>query len=152
MPNVTAIIMIGASGAGKSTWIKKNHPDIEVCSADKWFETPSGNYEFDPSQLSNAHASCMKLFVRAIMYRQNVIVDNTNTTTAEISPYLAVAKAFGYKVRVVFLDTPPDVCEERNTKGVNRHTIERMDRQARALLDSWPTFWPEWERVPYEYE
>lgn len=149
----TAFIMVGASGSGKSTWIHNNATTAKVCSADDYFMGKKGEYNFDPSKLSNAHNACLRKFTRILIYgKTDVVSDNTNTTMAEVAPYVSLAEAYGYDVRVVFMDTPADVCIARNTKEVPAIVIDRMVEQTTALLSSWPRFWGEWEKVSYEYE
>lgn len=95
----SCIIMRGPSGIGKSTWIQENHPDAIICSADHYFLTEEGEYEFDPRHLAEAHSECLAKFVSAITNREPVvIVDNTNTTKWEYINYQHVAMAFGYVV------------------------------------------------------
>jgi predicted kinase len=147
LPTVT--ILVGPSGAGKSTWVKENIDlaDTKVCSADFWFTSPSGDYLFDHRQLGNAHSSCVKGYVQHLIDgEKNLVVDNTNTTIAEVAPYIALANAYHYRVRVIFFDTPVEECCKRNIKGVNGLTIHSMYDRCIEMFKEWPAHWPEWER------
>lgn len=146
----TAYILIGASGAGKSTWTAANVPDAVVCSADHHFMR-NGRYEFDPAQLGAAHAECLRAFVEAVRAPpaleideliQAIVVDNTNTTIAEVAPYLAVAQAYDLDVKAIFFGTPPEVCVQRADKGAPDHTVWRQHFNAEMLKRAWPPFWP----------
>lgn len=138
-------IMMGASGSGKSTYVRDElHEDVFVCSADAF----PGLYNEDGSMnfhlLGEAHNDCMRRFIMAMnMGYVYVVVDNTNTTPAEIAPYIAVARAFGREpniVHVVEIDLPELV--ERNVHGVPEHVIARQLTNLAATLDAWPPFWP----------
>jgi hypothetical protein len=160
-------IMIGASGSGKSTQVDKiimsyirmqRSEDIlckdtrdysqlfsdVVFSADKFF-TKEDAYNFVPSRLAEAHEECIKKFTMTVSqcYESMVIVDNTNTSIAQISPYIAVAKAFGYIVNIIY-------CSAQNP---NRHDVPvqtvRFQRESiQNMLMDWPPYWPK----PHEYK
>jgi predicted kinase len=155
-----AIIMIGPSGSGKSTWIKNNLEDPVICSSDSYFTNPStGAYEFDPDLLSESHAASLRKFVAACQRKNLVVVsDNTNTTMAEIAPYIAIAKAYRYEVRVVVcgmheqldLDLGLEYAEKlaaRNSHGVPAHIILRHLLRMQDMFDMWPYFWPDPEEA-----
>lgn len=131
------IILRGIPGAGKSTWIEKNiRIDHRVVSADHHFVDPeTGGYKFDPTQLGVAHARCLRKFVQHLEdlpQSWTVVVDNTNTTAVEISPYYALAEAFRCDVEIVTLHCDPDVAARRNVHGVPGSTVYPMDRRLRA--------------------
>lgn len=100
----TCIILRGISGSGKSTLARKllaEQPHGVIVSADNFFTDPeTGAYEFDPTRIGDAHDKCMRDFLLALTQVQPVIVDNTNTTTSEVAPYLATARAMGYEVQI----------------------------------------------------
>jgi hypothetical protein len=118
-------------------------------SADKFF-TRNGRYEFDAAQLPEAHARCLLAFVRWAqrdpkgLHTRNpamCIVDNTNTTVAEIAPYYALAQAYGHNVHIrVFRG------EWANVHGVPPDVIAAQ----RDRLQSLPRLAPAWWRIEYE--
>lgn len=130
------VIMRGASGSGKSTYVKKHFPDAVVCSADSYFVDSEGNYNFDPTKLGDAHGQCKRSFKDALDRSQPlVVVDNTNTTLRELQPYLQMAKAHGYEVEVVRVETPLDVAAARNVHGVPFDAVKRMKGRMVDFLD-----------------
>lgn len=139
-------ILIGPSGAGKSTYVEKELPDsTELCSADHFFMR-NDKYEFDPRNLPRAHSACLLNYADALRAGvEHVVVDNTNTTVAEIAPYIALGQAYAANVLVIFFDTPWRVCAERSTKGIDASTVLRMSMQAEDLIRNWPHFWPKIE-------
>lgn len=138
------MIMVGASGSGKTTWIKNYCPQAQVVSADSYF-LRNGEYEFDPAKLGKAHAFSLRSFIaHCVSGAKFIVVDNTNTTIEEIAPYMAIAQAYEADViRVIWLGT--DNVKElvrRNTHNVPERTIRRhIDNMARTKL-SWPPYWP----------
>lgn len=145
------IITIGCSGSGKTTLSRRLMSVLNLdhvrCSADKFFETPNGGYDFDPSKLSEAHGACFREAVEALQRGQNVLVDNTNTTAAEVAPYIAMGQAYNADVRIVMADCQVDVCIARNTHNVPSNVISRQAKQCAELLANWPLFWPNVELV-----
>ena len=113
------IIMQGVSGSGKSTYAKEKFPEATVCSADSYFTSDDGTYDFMPEYIGHAHKACLRQFVDALgNRRETIVVDNTNTSQVEMAPYVAMAALRGYKVEIIRCEAPLEVCIERNTHGV----------------------------------
>lgn len=75
------VLMRGYPGCGKSFKAKEMASEwgnTVICSADDYWITPEGKYNFDASKLKLAHDSCFNIFKKAIADGKNVIVDNTN--------------------------------------------------------------------------
>jgi predicted kinase len=119
--------MRGISGAGKSTFIKKNYPKAVVCSADNFFINEDGVYVFDPKKIKEAHQFCQKVFFDAVESSQAlVVVDNTNTQLWEFKTYIDVAKEHQYKISVIRIVIDPKKAAERNRHGVPEEVVVRM--------------------------
>jgi predicted kinase len=135
------IILRGPSGAGKSTYARKNHPTATVVSADDFFMV-RGNYEFDPKRLGEAHGSCLIRFVEAVTdeSKAQIVVDNTNTTVAEVAPYAALALAYGHTLKIVTFVGDWRIAARRNVHGVSEATVEsQANRTGEAMFPPW---WP----------
>lgn len=135
-------ILCGVPGSGKSALARELKPDI-VCSADDFFMTQSGEYRFDPSKLGEAHAQCLRKFAyQMVAYGGNrhIVVDNTNTTVAEIAPYAALALAYGYELDIVTVKCSPEKAHARNQHGVPFAAVQAMAKRldARELPPYWP--------------
>jgi len=138
------IILRGGSGAGKSTWVKKNHSDAFVVSADLFFMV-DGEYKFDITKIGEAHATCLRSFVAICQNPpaelSTVIVDNTNTTVAELAPYAQVALVYGHELQLFTFLYDPVVAAKRSTHGrplkgcVEMH--QRLTEQTKFLPPWW---------------
>jgi len=133
-------ILRGIPGSGKSTFAKKliearskelSRPlvawvDYVIVSADQFFER-DGEYKFDAKELDSAHKMCLQNFEAAL--RGNIpyiIVDNTNLSAWEISPYYLLADAKNYSVRIITVRAPPEVAHKRGIHGVTWSKTTRM--------------------------
>ena len=131
------VIMQGASGSGKSTYIKDKHSDAVICSADHFF-MEDGEYKFDPELLGAAHKACMYKFIQACQSGESVVVvDNTNTTRVEMAPYVSVAAAFGAEVEIVRCEASAEECADRNTHGVPAGACEAMVKRIQDPMPFW---------------
>lgn len=146
MTTLKVVIMSGVPGAGKSTWIEDNRHGIDlVCSADSFFIQPDGKYEYNSRQINEAHGHSLRTFIDAVQNRNSIketviVVDNTNTTSEEIAPYYAVARAYGAEiVLLTFMGGDPKEMAERNVYGVPETTIRRMQERLnnRVLPGHW---------------
>lgn len=126
------IIMMGAPGSGKTTYIKNNFPGAIVVSADHYF-IKDGEYRFDHTQLSQAHKQCFDKFNDHISKYAVIIgdapiivVDNTNTRLKELRPYIDLAKDYGYNVKIIAIKCDVNLASSRNVHGVPHETIVKM--------------------------
>jgi len=142
------IIMRGLPGSGKSTLAREivaKYPGALIFSADDFFKQADGTYKFDVKLLHQAHMKCWTEFTCACLNKVPVvIVDNTNVRLRDIKPYVQIAGDHGYEVQYQEPTTPwawdIDELVKRNTHGVGRDIIERMQRRyARDLspLEVW---------------
>lgn len=144
------IILVGASGSGKSSW-SRGRSDADaavVCSADDYFMDTLGVYRFSTSLLGQAHGACQARARDAMLGGAPlVVIDNTNTTVEEVGRYLTGADIHGYEVQILVFrsELDPEVLARRNKHGVPVHAIQgQLDRIAR-MLASWPFDWPRYE-------
>lgn len=142
----TMYIMIGLPGSGKSTEVQKisrTHgiirESVTICSADDYFSR-TGSYLFDPSQLGEAHASCMREATEACVRGDDcVIIDNTNLTNIERAPYYMLGVAFNYTIKLVWVEPGLTIDEiaARNVHGVPVTTVRRMSERMENPLHYW---------------
>lgn len=122
----------GLPGSGKSTaarWIADGHNNGSHFETDKYFiNEETGEYEFDPSKLKEAHEWCQNQVEEEMKYhgdsfRVCITVSNTFTQEWEMEPYYKLAKKYDYNVISL-------IAENRhggeNQHGVPAESIERM--------------------------
>lgn len=155
------VLLSGISGSGKSTYAARlvsspllprfRAPPI-IFSADDFFVGLDGEYRYQPGLLGQAHGTCFRNFVEAILEARNqalvdnlaripsmLILDNTNTTAIEMAPYAALAQAYDVPLEIHTLHVDIEKAVARQIHSVPRHAIEA---QARALSSRvLPPFW-----------
>lgn len=144
------IIPRGGSGAGKSTWIERTHPEALIFSADAFFINEEGVYGFDVTKLGEAHAWCFKSFINCCQSLVDdgegvedtvAVVDNTNTRIAEFAPYAQVALAFGHELQVITLVYDPVEAFKRNTHGTPLKSCMDQYRNLQEGSGQIPPWW-----------
>jgi predicted kinase len=131
------LILRGAPGSGKSTWITGNiakqysAEEYVICSADNFFvANGNGTYKFDPRLLGKAHGQCQYLANKAMESGLSlVVIDNTNITPKEYKPYIEMAAKHGYQVFQHVLNG-----NFNNTHGVPEDKVASM--RMRFVTDS----------------
>lgn len=157
MKNISPIVRIlsGLPGSGKSTIAVQMAKNFEhetgeravVVSTDHFFLDVDGVYTFDPTKIADAHVDCFRRFHAAVNQDDGVVglvvVDNTNLTAWEISPYRLAAQAArggGCSViDIVRVACDAEVAFARQTHGVPAHVFEMMVAQFRD--EKLPGFW-----------
>lgn len=121
----------------------------ETNSADDYFlqNGPNGReYKFDPKYLSAAHNQCLRRFTQALVDPdgpENLIVDNTNTSITEVTPYAALAGAYGHELHILTLLCDPAKAWQRNTHQVPMTNAIKQDLQLRKSILEWPPWFPQ---------
>lgn len=130
----TLWILRGVSGSGKTTLAKLLSSQLGECislAADDYFYDVDGNYNFDADKLSAAHNYC-KEQVQLYMDHEfeNIVVHNTNTSDAEIQPYIDMAENNGYQVMCLVVEN------RHGNKDVHNVPDKVKIRQAGRLRQS----------------
>lgn len=132
MSNILYIIR-GLPGSGKSTLgTALTNGSGHVYSADDYFMDFDGNYNFDPSKLSAAHAGC-KDGVRNALEKgySPVAVANTFSQKWEADPYFVMAGENKYTVVVIECQS-----EFGSEHGVPAATVAAMAARWETILPS----------------
>ena len=125
-------IVRGVSGSGKSTVaeILSQLPKTVVVSADNYFLDINGVYNFDASNLGQAHQYCFEMFKMELLSGNDVVVDNTNTTQAEMGKYLEYAEERGHGVISLVVEN------RHGNDSVHNVPLEVRKKQEARLLKS----------------
>jgi len=133
------ILMRGVPGSGKSSLAKKlSDGKIPIHSTDNYF-MKDGVYQFNAKAIGYYHKLNLEAASKAMRAGLDVIVDNTNTTFAEMKPYILVALETGHEI--VFQEPTTswkndlEECTAKNTHNVPKEAVERMLKRMQPTED-----------------
>lgn len=129
---------------------KETEPATVVrVSADDYFMRADGVYDFKPQELPQAHQACFRAYIDELLVNsrsadcsdenQIVVVDNTNTTVAEVAPYVLAGESYGYSVKVIRVKASVEEAFVRQKHGVPRAALEAMHARIAAFVP--PPWW-----------
>lgn len=106
------VLMVGLQAAGKSTYCRQVLGETHLRVSK---DNLRNNRRRQRRQL--------QLIEEALAQGRSVVVDNTHASPEERAPLIELARLRGLKVRVIFLDTPPALCDERNAERPERERV-----------------------------
>jgi predicted kinase len=131
------ILLRGLPGSGKSTLAKiilqiRDTDEPEVLSADDFFMTNNGTYEFDPEKLKEAHNYCQfRCSERMRQQKARIVVANTFTQEWEMKIYFDMAERYNYRVHTVIVENRHG---SDNVHGVPEDKLQKMKERFEIKL------------------
>lgn len=134
LPRDALVVLVGASGAGKSTWAARRFSANEILSSDAFREMVSGDAD---DQGASADAfRLLHLAARARLRRGlRTLVDATNLTTGARRSLLTLARTAGRPAVAIVFDVPLERCLQHNTGRAERRVPEDVIRQHHHQLE-----------------
>ncbi|HEX3931605.1 MAG TPA: LLM class flavin-dependent oxidoreductase [Nocardioides sp.] len=147
LPDPALVVLVGASGSGKSTWADQHYRRAEVVSSDELRGVVgSGPADLDAS--SDAFGLLEQIVAARLSRGLTTVVDTLGLDAERRAAWRDAARAAGLPAVAVLLDTPGEECRRRNTardRPVPAPALADQVRRAsavRAALDS-----EAWDRV-----
>ena len=110
-----AILFIGLPGSGKTTYIEKNIKGYKVVSAD---ELKYSNPDYDPAHPDLIHQWSVIEAERLMNEYSDdgigICMDSGGVNNSYSLRIINMLKSKGYHVELIYINTPLDVCLERN--------------------------------------
>lgn len=112
----TATITFGLPASGKSTWIKKNcHVDMFVISADEIKKEFPGYTDTNHAEFYKSAVLIAEQRVYSCVESEKAFTFDAGSINSEYSErILRMLKSRGYHITFVVMNTPIDVCIERD--------------------------------------
>ncbi|HSF98163.1 MAG TPA: LLM class flavin-dependent oxidoreductase, partial [Ornithinibacter sp.] len=138
LPDPALVVLMGASGSGKSTWAAQHYRAEEVVSSDALRGVVgSGAHDLDAS--ADAFALLEVIVTARLGRRLTTVVDTLGLDAGRRRRWLSEARAAGLSAVVVHLDTPDDVCRRRNAERNRpvpaRALAEQLRRVRRVAVE-----------------
>jgi F420-dependent oxidoreductase-like protein len=135
LPDPCVVVLVGASGAGKSYWAASWFPEGSVVSSDG-LRAVVGVGEHDLRASKDAFDVLDLVLERRCRRKLTTVVDSTGLEADRRAGWLAVARRHGLPVYVVVFDTPDKVCRARNRERGTPVPSKVLTGQLRAAEES----------------
>jgi polynucleotide kinase-phosphatase len=137
IPEFSVVVLVGASGSGKSTFAHQHFLPTEILSSDTYRGLVSDD-ENSQAATEDAFAVLHYIAGKRLANMKLVVIDATNVQKEARKPLLALAKEYHAQTVAIVLDVPEKVCVERNQQRPDRnfgvHVIARQRRELKGSL------------------
>ncbi|MFD9074146.1 polynucleotide kinase-phosphatase, partial [Streptomyces lasiicapitis] len=136
--DLSLVVLIGASGAGKSTFARRHFKPTEVLSSD-FCRGLVADDENDQGASTDAFDVLHYIAGKRLAAGRRTVVDATSVQSDSRKQLVELARRHDVLPIAIVLDVPEDVCAERNAAradraGMPRRVIQRHQRELRRSL------------------
>jgi bifunctional polynucleotide phosphatase/kinase len=104
------VLLVGLPGCGKSTIVRNYFNNYRKISLD---------------DIKNKK-KMMELYKEYIIHGFQVIIDNTNYNIQNRKEFIDIAKQYGYKIKIIYLNIPFEICNHLNNYRVEKNKREKI--------------------------
>ncbi|HYR08141.1 MAG TPA: polynucleotide kinase-phosphatase [Longimicrobium sp.] len=137
IPNLSMVVLVGASGCGKSTFARRHFRPTEILSSD-FFRAMVADDETDQSATTEAFGVLHFVARTRLRAGRLTVIDATNTQSAARKPLVAIARETHVLPVAIVLNVPERVCQARNRERTDRqvppHAIASQTQQLRKSI------------------
>jgi protein phosphatase len=134
IPELALVVLIGASGSGKSTFAGKHFKPTEILSSDFCRGLVSDD-ENDQAATNDAFELLHYIAAKRLAGGKLTVVDATNVQAESRKPLIQLAREYHCVPVAIVLDLPEKLCRERNAHRLDRdfgpHVIRQQTQQLR---------------------
>ena len=137
IPELSLVVLIGASGSGKSSFARKHFLGTEIISSD-YCRSIVCDDETNQAATTDAFELLHYIVAKRLKGSRLTVVDATNVKPEDRKPLLQLAKDYHcFAVAIVF-NLPADLCHDRNQQRENRdfgiHVVKRHTENLKKSL------------------
>ncbi len=137
-PDPSLVLLIGASGCGKSTFAKKHFRDTEVLSSDRLRAMISDD-EDNQVVTRDAFEILHLIAEKRLVHGRLAVVDATNVQPQSRKPLLSLAWRLEVPAIAIVFDLPEETCLRRNARRRDRRVepgvVHRQYEELQESLD-----------------
>lgn len=137
IPELSLVVLIGASGAGKSSFARRHFLPTETISSDFCRGLVSDD-ENSLEATNDAFDVLHYIAAKRLAAGRITVVDATNVQPASRAPLIALARKYHCLPVAIVLDMPEGLCQERNEARPERnfgpHVVRQHTQQLRRSL------------------
>src|SRR5215210_3904045 len=137
MPELALVVLVGASGSGKSTFARAHFRPTEVLSSD-FCRALVADDENDQSATADAFDVLHYVVRKRLAAGRLTVIDATNVQAEARKPLVALAREYHVLAVALVFDLPERLCQERNRARPDRdfgpHVIRRQLQDLRRSL------------------
>src|SRR5262245_51401662 len=139
VPNLSLVLLVGASGCGKSTFARRHFKPTEVLSSDFCRGLVADN-ENDQSATPDAFDVLYYIARKRLAAAKLTVIDATNVKAEDRKSLIETAREHHVLAVAIVFDLPASVCQERNRARADRsfgpHVIRQQTENLRRSLRS----------------
>ncbi len=137
IPDLSFVVLIGASGSGKSTFARVHFLPTETISSDACRALVADD-ENDQGSTKDAFEVLHFIAAKRLAAGRLTVVDATNVQAESRRPLVALAREYHCLPVAIVFDLPESVCQERNRTRPDRtfgpHVVRRQSADLRRSL------------------
>ena len=137
IPELSLVVLIGASGSGKSTFARKHFKATEIISSDYCRGLVSDD-ESNQAATKDAFEVLHFIAAKRLAAARLTVVDATNVQPEARKPLVALAREYHCLPVAIVLNLPEKICHERNQGRPDRnfgpHVVRQQTSQLRQSL------------------
>jgi predicted kinase len=132
LPDPALVVLVGASGSGKSAWAQARYRPQEVVSSDQ-LRGVVGSGEHDLDASADAFALLDQIVAARLKRGLNTVVDTLGLDPARRRAQLEAARQAGLPAVAMLFDTDPALCRRRNAQRDRSVPAAVLDGQLRRV-------------------
>ncbi|MDM8561395.1 polynucleotide kinase-phosphatase [Candidatus Parabeggiatoa sp. HSG14] len=133
IPELSLIVLIGASGSGKSTFAKKHFKSTEILSSD-YCRALISDDECNQFVTKEAFEVLHFIVAKRLAAGKLTVIDATSVKTEDRKPLLALAREYHVLPAAIVFNIPEKICHERNKQRSDRNFGPHVIRYQRGEL------------------